>query len=201
MSPSWLFALLCKLFSFLLCSRSRSQQHFRMSVNACPDDFFSESLNLLLPNLVWWCIIMSQIVFQKDWFSVFKVKVTVNNNVIKIWLFNILSELLILLQLHLVWWYIIIGWIVLWRLDFSVVVKVKVTEMVQNSRDCSSGQFLCSCWTFCNQTWYGDATSLARVSCKKIGLLSSSSGSKGSFDQIWLFLPHLLNCWSSCNQI
>ena len=34
----------------------------------------SESLNLLL---VWWCIIMSQIVFQKDWFTVFKVKVTV----------------------------------------------------------------------------------------------------------------------------
>ena len=25
----------------------------------------SESLNLLLPNLVWWCIIMSQVVFQK----------------------------------------------------------------------------------------------------------------------------------------
>ena len=29
---------------------------------------FSESLNLLLPNLVWWCIIMSQIVFPKDCF-------------------------------------------------------------------------------------------------------------------------------------
>ena len=40
---------------------------------------FSESLNLLLPNLVWWCIILSQIVFQKDWFAVFKVKVTVKN--------------------------------------------------------------------------------------------------------------------------
>ena len=39
---------------------------------------FSELLNLLLPNLVWWCIIMSQIVFQKDWFAVFKVKVAVS---------------------------------------------------------------------------------------------------------------------------
>ena len=38
---------------------------------------FSESLNLLLPNLVCWCIIMSHIVFQKDLFAVFKVKVTV----------------------------------------------------------------------------------------------------------------------------
>ena len=76
---------------------------------------FSELLNLLLPNLVLWCIIMSQIVFQKDWFAVFKVKVTVKDNIIKIWLFNILSELLILLQLNLVWWYIIIRWIVLWK--------------------------------------------------------------------------------------
>ena len=44
---------------------------------------FSELLNLLLPNMVWWCIIMSQIVFQKNWFAVFKVKVTVMDNVIK----------------------------------------------------------------------------------------------------------------------
>ena len=45
---------------------------------------FSETLNLFLPNLVRRCIIMSQIVFQKDWFPVFKVKVTVTNNIIKI---------------------------------------------------------------------------------------------------------------------
>ena len=59
----------------------------------------SELLNLLLPNLVWWCIIMSQIVSPRDWFAVFKVKVTGNDNIIKIWLFNILSELLILCNL------------------------------------------------------------------------------------------------------
>ena len=53
---------------------------------------------------------MNQIVYQKDWFAVFKVKVTVKDNIIKIWLFNILSELLILLQLNLVCWYIIIRW-------------------------------------------------------------------------------------------
>ena len=38
---------------------------------------FSESLNFLQPNLAWWCIIRSHIVFEKDWFAVFKVKVTV----------------------------------------------------------------------------------------------------------------------------
>ena len=42
------------------------------------------------------------------------------------------------------------------RLDCSVVVKVKVTEKVQNSSECSSGWYLLSCWTLCNQTWYSD---------------------------------------------
>ena len=117
----------------------------------------SEYLNLLVviteplpPNLVWWCIIdsiwLSQIVFQKDWFAVFKVKVTVRNNIIKICFVNILSELLILLQLNLVWWHIIIRWIVLWKDWIALVVKVKVTEEVQHSSECSSGQYLLSCW-------------------------------------------------------
>ena len=44
----------------------------------------SETLNILLPNFVWWCLIISQIVFQKDWFAFFKVKVTVMDNIIKI---------------------------------------------------------------------------------------------------------------------
>ena len=45
---------------------------------------------------------MSQIVFQKDWFAVVKVKVTVKAHVIKILLFNMSSELLILSELNLV---------------------------------------------------------------------------------------------------
>ena len=77
--------------------------------------YFLNRWTFLLPNMVWWCIIMSQIVFQKDWFAVFKVKVTVTDNIIKICLLNILSELLILLQLNLVRWHIIIRWIVLWK--------------------------------------------------------------------------------------
>ena len=116
-------------------------------------------LNLSLPNLVWWCIIMSQIVFQKDWFGVFKVKVTVMDNIIEIFLFNILSELLILLQVNLVCWHIIIRWIVLWK-DwipllwprsnsqkwFRIPVNVHLDDI--SSAD----------WTLCNQTWYGEAT-------------------------------------------
>ena len=68
---------------------------------------------------------MSQIAFQKDWFAVFKVKVTVKDNIIKIILFNILSELLILLQLGLMAHHLKVDCLVK-RLDWSVVVKVKV---------------------------------------------------------------------------
>ena len=73
----------------------------------------SESPSLLLPNFAWWCIIMSQIVSQKDWSAVFKITVTVKDCIIKIRLSNLSTELLILLQLNLVWWHIIISWIVL----------------------------------------------------------------------------------------
>ena len=75
----------------------------------------SESMKVLLPKLVLWFIIMSQIVFQKDWFAAFKVKVTAKDNIIENWLFAVLSELLILLQQNLVCQYIIIRWIVLWK--------------------------------------------------------------------------------------
>ena len=43
----------------------------------------SEMLNLILPNLVRWCISMSQTVFEKYWFAVFKVKVKVEDHVTK----------------------------------------------------------------------------------------------------------------------
>ena len=59
----------------------------------------SESLNLLPPNMVWWFIVTSQIVFQKYWVDFFQVRVTVNNQMIKLLLSNISSEMLILLQL------------------------------------------------------------------------------------------------------
>ena len=76
---------------------------------------FSESLNLSATKLNMVMLIVSQIVFQKDWIAVFKIKFTVKDNTFKIWLFNMLSELLTFLQLNLVWWYIIIRWIVLWK--------------------------------------------------------------------------------------
>ena len=44
-------------------------------------------LNILFPNVVLWCIIMSQSVMQKDWFAIFKVTVTARAHMIKIWQF------------------------------------------------------------------------------------------------------------------
>ena len=47
----------------------------------------SEPQNILLPNLVWLCSIISQNVLQKNWFTVFNVKVTARAYIIKILLF------------------------------------------------------------------------------------------------------------------
>ena len=43
---------------------------------AAPTNDTSELHSLLQPNLVWWYIIISQIVLWKDWIAMFKVKVT-----------------------------------------------------------------------------------------------------------------------------
>ena len=46
-----------------------------------------EPLNHFLPDLVWWCTTTSQCVLQKNWFTIFNVKVTARAYVIKIELF------------------------------------------------------------------------------------------------------------------
>ena len=70
----------------LLCLRSRSKENLLFI-----QMIFSELLKLSLSNLVWWCLIMSQIVLKNYWFAVFKVKVTVKDHLIKILLSNISS--------------------------------------------------------------------------------------------------------------
>ena len=73
---------------------------------------------------------MIQIVFKKDWFAIFRVKVTVKDHIIKISVFFIISsELLILLQLNLMTHHYKLDCLVK-RLDCSVVVKVKDTGKV-----------------------------------------------------------------------
>ena len=186
----------------------KGQGHSKIS--KCQEMFVqmisSEMLNFLPPNLVWWCIIdsiwLSQIVFQKDWFAVFEVKVTVKNNITKIWLLNILSELLILFQVDLVWWHIIVRWFVLWKDGIALLwsrswsqkrLRIPVNVHLNNISSAAEPSV---------NTWYCDAKSWAKVSCKMICFLSSSSGS--AWGLIWsemTVLPYLLNCWSFCNKI
>ena len=70
----------------LLHSRSKSQQRFKMSVNICPDDTFSvcliRSTQYLLNRSTifffyqtWYCCVL-WCVMQKNWFTIFNVKVT-----------------------------------------------------------------------------------------------------------------------------
>ena len=146
---------------------------------------------------------MSQIVFQKDWFAVFKVKVTMKNNIIKIWLFNILPGRLILLQVNLVWWHTIISGIVLLK-DWIALLW---------SWSSSQKRFRIQVNIHLN-----DISSAVEPSVTKLGKVKQHHGpnyharrlvsclqgqghSEGSFNQIWLFLPYLLNCWSFCKQI
>ena len=51
--------------------------------------------------------------------------------------------------------------------------EVKVTVKVQNVSECLSGRDLLNHRIFCYQTWYGNTASLAKVSCRKIGSISS----------------------------
>ena len=56
------------------------------NVTECMFDWMisSEPQIILIPNMVLHCSIMSQIVMQKNWFTVFNVKVTARTYIIKI---------------------------------------------------------------------------------------------------------------------
>ena len=143
------------------------------------------------------------IVFWNDWYAIFKVSVTVKNNLIKIRLFNILSELLILLQLNLVWWYIILWWVVLWK-DWIALLW---------SRSRSQKRFRIPV-----NVHLDDISSAAERSVTKLVMMMQHLGPKcparrlvcclqvqghsgGSYNEVWVFLPHLLDCWSFYSHI
>ena len=65
-------------------SGSRSQWRVKMLIFV--QMISSKPPNILFPNIVLWCIVMSQSVMQKDWVAIFKVMVTARAH-IKIWQF------------------------------------------------------------------------------------------------------------------
>ena len=69
----------------LLCSRTRLQRRFKMSVSVRM--ISSELQNVLSPNLVWWCSIMSQSVMLNKIVCYFQGQGHSRIHLIKIWLF------------------------------------------------------------------------------------------------------------------
>ena len=147
----------------------------------------SELPNILLPNLEWWyhelewhaqrfvCYLQGQ--GQSK--SSYDKNMTVSNvsSELLMTVSSIFSKLLILLLLDLGWWYIIISQSVLWR-NWIVVFKVQIIAKLQNVNECLPRQYLLNRCTFYHLTLYGDTSSWARMSFKKIGLLSSRSRSQ-----------------------
>ena len=76
----------CFMEKWDCCVQGHGHSKFTRLMNVFPM-MSSESLKLLQPNLLWWSIIISKIVFQKDWFAIFKIKVTARVHMIKIWQF------------------------------------------------------------------------------------------------------------------
>ena len=79
---------------------ARSQRRFKMLMNVFVGMTSSEPLQnhkTLLQNWVWLCGIISQSVMQKNWFTVFNVKVTARAYIIKMTIIS--SKLLFLLYL------------------------------------------------------------------------------------------------------
>ena len=78
------------------------------------------------------------------------------------------------------------------KLDCCVAVLVKVTEKVQNSSECSSEQYLLSCWIFCNQTW-------AKLSYKRLVCCLQVQGHSGLL--IWPKYDKFLHAEDHTEQI
>ena len=183
----------------LLCSRSRLQQRFEMSVNVCPDDIFW----IIEDFVTKFGMVMQhhQPVSCKICFvvvAIFKVKVTARAYDGSMTLSSIFSELFDSLATKL-------GLIVRhYKPECPVengitVFKVKVTTKVWNVSECLSRWYFLNRRTFCYQIWYGDAPSWARVlptfcCC----YLQGQGNSKGSYDQnmtLSTILSELLISW------
>ena len=114
----------------LLHSGSRSQ--WRVKMLMLVHMMSSKPPNILFPNLVLWCVIMSQSVTEskKDLFAIFKVKVSARGHLTKVWQFLVYLLNFWYLLPNLVRKHIIISQSGLWR-NWIVVFKVKVTAKHQ----------------------------------------------------------------------
>ena len=140
----------------------------------------SELFNLLWPNIVWWCVIMSQSVLQKDCLAVIKVIVWLSSR----WLFGYQGHWLMLIKydlvhcvfkaadpfaakLYLMVYLLYAG--VSWK-EWIVVFTVNVTVKVQNFTGCLSVLHFLYQWHLCSQARCVDALlPVTRPSANKAG--------------------------------
>ena len=97
------------------------------------------------------------------------------------------SELVILLQPNLVWWQVTINSDGQWK-ELVAVFRIKVTANIhfKQIKKFMYVGYVLNCWTFCNQTWYGD-----QLECYIQG-----QGHMAHSIKIWLFWLYPLNWWS-----
>ena len=158
----------------LLCSRSRSQWWFEMSVNVSVDNIFWITAHFVTK----FGMVMQH--HQPESYghfvvvAIFKVKVTARAHIIKIWLF---------LLYNLNCWFLgNLGLIIHHQKPVCPVKKNGLlhsgSRSQQRVKKCNFFQMISSKnhQTFCFQTWYCDSSLWVRVSCKKIYLLFSRSG-------------------------
>ena len=121
------------------------------NVNICLSRWYPltphPSPSILLPNLVWRYIIMSQSIMQKDRFVIFNIKVTARLVWSKYDSFYYNLWTVDPFVTNLVWWYIIISQRVSWR-SWIAVFKVNVTAKHQNVNECLSRWYFLNSWTF-----------------------------------------------------
>ena len=173
-----------------------------MPVNVCPDDIFWTAepsvtdLGMMKHYQEFKCHVKRLVCFLQG-----HGLVTVKSYILKIWPSPFSSELLVLLIPHLVWWYMIVSRSVLWK-DWIAVFKVKVTAKIHSFNACPDEIFE-TAERFFNQTWYGDASSLAGDALWKnlVCNLHGQGHNEGSYNQVWMSPPYLLDCWSFCSHI
>ena len=154
----------------------------------------SKPPNILFPNLVLWCIIMSLSVMQKDWFAIFKVRITARTHMIKIWL--TFSELLIPWQPSLVWWYIIGSQSVLWKKNGLLHSQWRVRMLMFVQMISSKPPNI----LFTNLVLWCIIMSLSVMQKDWFAIFKINVTPRTHIIKIWQFLLYLLNHWSFCSQ-
>ena len=90
------------------------------------------------------------------------------------------------------------------------VFKGRVTAENQTFNDCSCEWYLLNCWNFHNQTgvvtqhhavWWFSIMGQSVIWKDWFAIFKVKVTVRAHITNIWLLLPHLLNYWSSCNQI